>query len=467
VHRYHWATELTPRLEQAAMRVQRLRQARLHPAAVQSLKHWFRIHHTYHSNAIEGNRLTLPETLAVIEDGITIAGKSMKDHLEAVNLAQALDFIESLAKTETPLGEREVRDIHAIVLRTIAPTEAGAYRRIPVRIKGSEHVPPEALHVPERMREFGSWLSCEKAEHPVVIAAIAHAWFETIHPFIDGNGRTGRLLANLLLMRHSYPVTVLRVEERARYYAALDQSHTGDLTPMVELTLDCVEQSLKEYERAIREVEALEPAIEYLAERLNTSAQDDAPKEFLTWKYGIEALLEALENVAQRISERLQSPSAAISLSIHRDTITRAVWEHAKTGGSTAIAKLFGKSPQATFSASLRVRPVDGKHPWREKQPYLFIDIADEADRALVRLIEVVPQEHLFTAVYAAGEGRERLGYQLEPFLHLGIFTRAGVVSSDSPPLHTVISVKEGVSAQQIATEIWTYAIENVLAPRR
>jgi Fic family protein len=250
VHQYRWDTSIEARLQQATERMRRLRQATLPAAAVQSLRHWFRVHHTYHSNAIEGNRLTLPETRAVLEDGITIQGKSLKDHLEAVNLAQALDFIESLAKAESPLGERDVREMHTIVLRGIEPENAGIYRRINARISGTEHVPPEALHVPERMREFGQWLASEKPEHPIVISAIAHAWFETIHPFVDGNGRTGRLLANVLLMRQGYPAIVLRVEERARYYSALDQSHSGDLTPMVELTLDCVEQSLTEYERA-------------------------------------------------------------------------------------------------------------------------------------------------------------------------------------------------------------------------
>lgn len=250
MHPYHWNANIETRLQRAAERMRQLRQAALPAAAVQSLRHWFRVHHTYHSNAIEGNRLTLPETRAVLEDGITIHGKSLKDHLEAVNLAQALDYIESLAKAESPLGERDVREIHAIVLRSIEPENAGVYRRINVRISGTEHVPPEALHVPERMRAFGQWLASEKPEHPIVVSAIAHAWFETIHPFVDGNGRTGRLLANVLLMRQGYPAIILRVEERARYYSALDQSHLGDLTPMVELTLDCVEQSLTEYERA-------------------------------------------------------------------------------------------------------------------------------------------------------------------------------------------------------------------------
>jgi Fic family protein len=242
--------------------MRRLRATRMPPAAVENLRHWFRIHHTYNSNAIEGNRLTLPETRAVVEDGITIAGKSLKDHFEAVNLAHALDFVEGLASKETVLGERDVREIHGIVLRAIDPENAGAYRRINVRIGGTQYVPPQAVQVPEEMRTFGEWLAGTKTEHPVVICAIAHAWFETIHPFVDGNGRTGRLIANLLLMREHYPAIALLFEDQARYYTALDASHSGDITAFIELTFDRLDQSFVEYERASHEApEVRSPAL--------------------------------------------------------------------------------------------------------------------------------------------------------------------------------------------------------------
>ncbi|NPC73372.1 Fic family protein [Corallococcus sp. AB004] len=260
MHRYRWSESIEPRLQQATERMRRLRATRMPPAAVQSLRHWFRIHHTYNSNAIEGNRLTLPETRAVVEDGITIAGKSLKDHFEAVNLAHALDFVEGLASKETVLGERDVRGIHGIVLRAIDPENAGAYRSINVRIGGTKHLPPEAVRVPEEMRAFGEWLAGAKNDHPVIVSAIAHAWFETIHPFVDGNGRTGRLLANMLLMLEHYPAIALLVEDRTRYYTALDASHDGDITAIVELTLDRLDQSFVEHEQAAHEMpEVREP----------------------------------------------------------------------------------------------------------------------------------------------------------------------------------------------------------------
>lgn len=455
MHRYHWAAELTPRLEQAAKRVQRLRQARLHPAAIQSLKHWFRIHHTYHSNAIEGNRLTLPETRAVIEDGITIAGKPMKDHLEAVNLAQALDFIESLAKGDTLLGEREVRDIHAIVLRTIELAEAGTYRRINVRISGSDHVPPEALHVPERMREFGAWLSSEKAEHPVVVAAITHTWFETIHPFIDGNGRTGRLLANLLLMRQGYPVTVLRVEERARYYAALDRSHSGDLTPMVELTLDCVEQSLKEYERATHEVEAQEPAIEYLAERLSRPSVQ-APLDWSMWRLGLEAFHGALVDFAQRITARVPAGQAPIRLEVSALTAMKLKdWEDAQ---HTSLWLFELQAESAISDVVVRFRtiwPNKAVPEWPLPVPAICLDIRDDEAGDAPHFMEAIPEGPFFAALYGGHQTRSYLQFERNPH-PLG-----GQLVGEFPPPD--MRIERGVSAQKLAMEIWTYIIERYL----
>jgi Fic family protein len=433
----------------------RLRTARLHPAAIQSLRHWFRIHHTYHSNAIEGNRLTLPETRAVIEDGITIAGKPLKDHLEAVNLAEALDFVESLSSQTAPLGEREVRDIHAIVLRGIDRENAGAYRLINVRIGGTDYVPPGAVAVPERMGEFGRWLASDKPEHPIVIAAIAHTWFETIHPFVDGNGRTGRLLANLLLMRHGYPVTLLRVEERARYYTALDQSHSGELTSMVELTLESVERSLTEYERSMGELKVQEPTIEYLAERLATVQKRSTPTGFISWKYAVESLQENLRETARKISERLEGKDSGVELSVQPVAVTEQIWREAqlsKTGSLHRLVSILGKRHGEEVSAWLAPRPP-GEYRWLESaEPLIYLMVHAEPADNPERFILAVPHEHLFHAAYATSVGRAELknpfGRRLNP---------QGV----PPP---GVTLKKDVSALQIATDIWTYLIENFLS---
>lgn len=464
MHPYRWDSGLEPRLRLVAERVGRLRQARMNPAALQNLRHWFRIHHTYHSNAIEGNRLTLPETRAVLEDGITIAGKPLKDHLEAVNLAQALDFIEVLAQAATPLGEREVRDIHAIVLRSIDVDNAGTYRRINVRIGGTDYVPPLALAVPERMEEFGHWLSSSKPEHPLVVAAIAHAWFVTIHPFGDGNGRTGRLLANLLLMRYGYPVTVLRLEERARYYTALDQSHSGELTPMVELTLETVERSLAEYERVMQEVEVREPTIEYLAERLATTREGSNP-EFLAWKYGVEALQSNLSETAERIREQLKGRVTGIELSFDPVAVTEQLWRQAQSK-QDSVGRIFGRSPRAKLFCYLRAQPSGETQRWLGSTgPVIHVDREESAD-APEHFVAAVPDQHLFTALYATGKGREALGLDILQSHVRALqaltarFKREASPEGPSP----VVTVKREVSALKIATDIWTYLIEHHLS---
>jgi Fic family protein len=460
VHPYHWDAGLEPRLRQVAERVGRLRQARLHPAAIQNLRHWFRIHHTYHSNAIEGNRLTLPETRAVLEDGITISGKSLKDHLEAVNLSQALDFIEELAQGETPLGEREVRDIHAIVLRSIDVDNAGQYRRINVRIGGTDYVPPPALAVPERMEEFGRWLSSHKPEHPLVAAAIAHAWFETIHPFVDGNGRTGRLLANLLLMRHGYPVTVLRVEERARYYTALDQSHAGDLSPMVELTLETAERSLAEYERVMQEVEVREPAIEYLAGRLASTRAGSDPK-YLAWKYGVEAIQQNLAETAERISEQLKGRASDIDLTFMPSPVTEQLWREALSR-QQIVGRISARSPRVNvFFHLLALPPTAATHRLLvgSTGPVITVGFKEKVDDP-EHFVVAVPDKHLFTALYATGQGLDALGlrdsFDIEARMAKLPFRRT------TPPVEprSEVSSRMEMSALKIATDIWTYLIE-------
>ncbi|MCY1036742.1 Fic family protein [Corallococcus sp. BB11-1] len=453
MHPYRWSEGLGPRLEQATERMRQLRSAVMPPAAVQSLRHWFRIHHTYNSNAIEGNRLTLPETRAVLEDGITIAGKSLKDHFEAVNLAHALDFIESLARKDTVLGERDVREMHGIVLRGIEPEDAGVYRRINVRIGGTQHVPPEAFRVPEQMHTFGAWLAGEKSEHPVVVSAIAHTWFETIHPFVDGNGRTGRLLANLLLMREHYPAMVLLVEDRARYYAALDASHSGDLTAMVELTLDRVEQSFEEYERASREItEVQEPAIEYLASRLSTVQVPDPP-ELVQWWLGVEVLHGALVHIANSLNRRLESSQTRLTVSA-LPNLTRRDWATINRKRFPLFA-LQADVGRATTRLELQSEVHMGALPgWKVHPPVIHLQSPIAAAEPPRRFIEAVPTGHLFRVLRGTAATAEYIQQE----------RRNGRALSDRPAPPDY-DVDIGVSAQQIATEIWTYVVDHHLIP--
>jgi Fic family protein len=229
------------------------------PDAVAELRRLYEVRFTYHSNAIEGNTLTQSETEMVLEKGITVGGKTLAEHLEAVGHRDAIGYIEQLARQETPMGEREIRDLHALIFRAIdqvtGTTDAGRYRALDVRAAGTEHVYPPHYRLPELMEGFVRWLASDEAAalHPVVRAADAHYRFASIHPFRDGNGRTARLLMNLLLLRDGYPIAVIPRERRTAYIDALvhAQQHDGDLEPLTALVADACRESLIEYLRVL------------------------------------------------------------------------------------------------------------------------------------------------------------------------------------------------------------------------
>lgn len=181
---------------------------------------------TYNSNAIEGNTLTLSETKVVLE-GITIGGKSVVEHLEAINHRDAILFLESIVDRQEEITEWNIRNLHQIILKDIDNSNAGKYRLENVLISGAKHIPPDYLMVPVQMQTLvyednKEWIHY----HPVVRAALLHGEFVKIHPFIDGNGRTARLLLNLVLMGSGYPPIVIKKESRLAYYEALDTAHT-------------------------------------------------------------------------------------------------------------------------------------------------------------------------------------------------------------------------------------------------
>lgn len=183
----------------------------------------------YESNAIEGNTLTLAETELVLSKGITVSGKPLKDHLEATNHQKALDRLKQMVSARKIVDEKTLLDLHEIILRGIDDTYAGRYRDVPVRISGSRHVPPNPLKVPALMAELFAWfIGHVTSEHVVHAAADLHLRLSQIHPFVDGNGRTCRLVMNLYLLQHGYPLTIIRSEnnKRVEYYNALAESDT-------------------------------------------------------------------------------------------------------------------------------------------------------------------------------------------------------------------------------------------------
>ena len=198
--------------------------------ALKKIEEAFAIEYTYESNRIEGNTLTLQETELVVNEGITIAGKSMREHLEAINHAEAIDYIKDFAQSDIEISERTIKEIHALVLHGINRDNAGRYRTVPVMISGSTHVPPQPYLIEPQMEAFmGRFAEMERKKvHPVLIAAYLHDELVHIHPFIDGNGRTSRLLMNLYLLRNGFTLVAFKGsnEEKIRYYKALEASHT-------------------------------------------------------------------------------------------------------------------------------------------------------------------------------------------------------------------------------------------------
>ena len=214
---------------------------------LKSLKESINLEWTYNSNGIEGNTLTLRETQVVLE-GITVGGKSIKEHLEAINHEKAILFLDDLVKDNEPISEWNIKNIHQLILKDIDNENAGRYRKENVTIKGATHIPPNYLKVPELMEKLILTYNTWSEYHPIIQAALLHGELVKIHPFVDGNGRTSRLLMNLVLMNNGYNPVIIKKESRLKYYEALDKAHTtGNYIDFVKLITKLEIEMLKKY----------------------------------------------------------------------------------------------------------------------------------------------------------------------------------------------------------------------------
>ena len=187
------------------------------------------LEYTFESNRIEGNTLTLREIDLVINEGLTISGKSMREHLEVINHQEAIAYIKHLVEKSTTVNEREVLSIHNLILRGINPEDAGRYRRVQVMIKGSSFMPPQPFIISKAMEDFYIWFETNKnILHPIILAAELHERLATIHPFIDGNGRTSSLVMNLILLQNGYVIANIKgdYDSRMQYFNALETAQT-------------------------------------------------------------------------------------------------------------------------------------------------------------------------------------------------------------------------------------------------
>ena len=205
------------------------KEIKLNPLLIKQLKMDLNIKWTYNSTGIEGNSFTLNQTRVLLADGITIGGKKIADHLEIIGHSKAIEYLEDIINNEIELTEREIKNLHSLVTKDIEGVNSGAYRNVDVYINGSKHTPPSNVIVFEKMQQLMLWYNNEgKNYHPIEKAAILHGKFVTIHPFIDGNGRTARLLLNFELMKNNYPPIIIEVEERDKYFDALEAGNVSD-----------------------------------------------------------------------------------------------------------------------------------------------------------------------------------------------------------------------------------------------
>ena len=205
----------------------------------------------YESNKIEGNTLTLRETQLVVNEGITIGSKTVREHLEAINHSEAIDLLYDIVGNKVAFTETILKQIHGLVLHGIDRDNAGIYRRVPVMIAGSENLPPQPYLLQPLMEAYFAFYETNKNTlHPVILAAEMHERLVNIHPFIDGNGRTSRLVMNLILLQHGYPLAILKgdYDSRIKYYEVLEMASAHNDTSIFHLFIaETVHSSLQKY----------------------------------------------------------------------------------------------------------------------------------------------------------------------------------------------------------------------------
>ena len=285
------------------------------PYLVKKLREQFSLEMNYNSNAIEGNTLTLRETMLVLQQGITIKGKSLKDHLEAKNQAKAIEYLYDIvdSKKDIPISEMLIRNMHSLVVQNIDGVEAGSYRAHDVRITGSKHTPCGAFEVPQKMHELISWHKKNKDNLDIITLATEFKHrFVHIHPFGDGNGRVSRLVLNILLMKQGYPIVVILKNEREKYYRALQKAYNGNMEDLVFFIAQAVERSLDLYIRAIESstkenslvsLSKIAPQTKYSAEYLGLLVRTGkvaGVKDGRNWKTSLDAIEQYEMNLIRK-----------------------------------------------------------------------------------------------------------------------------------------------------------------------
>lgn len=302
--------EMTPIFERLEMKLEQLKKHRPLPSmALNKIREALTVEWTYNSNSIEGNTLSLRETQMVLQDGITIKGKSLREHFEAKNHERAINYLYKLVERREVLSIREILSLHGFVLNAIEEEFAGRLRNGGVRISGANFVPPNALKVSGMMDELIAFVKENPLKLNVIeLSAIFHHRFVWIHPFFDGNGRTVRLAMNILLMTHGFPPAIILTNDRVKYYAALDDANKERYQKLMLLMSQAIERTLNIYLNALPgntleyteisnlvEEENLPYGQEYIS-LLARTGKIDAYKEGRNWLTTKEAIEDYVKN---------------------------------------------------------------------------------------------------------------------------------------------------------------------------
>ena len=303
-----FSPDLQQRLKNVDADIQEFRKGGILDAiALEKLREHFRTHHIYHSAGIEGNRLTLQETALVLKEGIDISDKPVKDSIEVKNLGLAFDFLYELAKEDVELSENYIRQLHKIIVGDEQALRPGDYRSIGVIITGSEHRPPEPFEVPIRMMELVEWVQANKEINPIILSAIAHHEFVKIHPFTDGNGRTARIILNLLLLKKGYPICNIKRTERPSYYQSLSEADRGNYEPIINIVANNCSELFAEYLRVRDESARMTEWAKRIGQKDFQSRLIKAKGEFEIWFNRMNLIkLEFKQNV-NVLNENLES----------------------------------------------------------------------------------------------------------------------------------------------------------------
>jgi Fic family protein len=299
--------DLTQKIKNLEIEIEEFRQTPLDKIALEKLKEHFRTHHIFHSAGIEGNRLTLQETALVLKEGIDISGKPLKDSIEVKNLGLAYDFLYELVQQDVPISENYIKQIHQLIVGPDNTLSPGEYRNIGVIITGSEHKPPEPFEVPIKMMELFEWISENLNQNPIIVSAIAHHEFVKIHPFKDGNGRTARILLNLILLKKGFRICNIRRDERPMYYDALSIADTGIYEPIVEVVAENCSNLFSEYIRVRDESNRLKDWAKKIGNKDQQLRLSKAKTEFELWLNKVNQIKLEFKQAVNLLDDTIQT----------------------------------------------------------------------------------------------------------------------------------------------------------------